>query len=101
MNGPDYTRPTPRRCPECGDIDILTEGTLTSCQQCDWADRRPPHAWRIPPPPPAIRVEMEAAGRTGDDVRLGLAHSRYLSWLADLGIHDTRTGSPRPDRNDA
>lgn len=52
----------------------------------------------VPRPPADIEAEMAEAGRTGDDVRLGLARARYRAWLTDHGYPDTPPrGTDRPD----
>jgi hypothetical protein len=51
----------------------------------------------VPKPPADIWAELEAAGRDEDDVRLGIARSRYKASLEDQGIHTGAHGSSRPD----
>lgn len=59
---------------------------------------RRPYKGGVPAPPPEIKAEMTAAGREGDDVRLGLAQARYETWLTEQG-YDTPTRG-RPPRAD-
>jgi hypothetical protein len=68
----------------------------------------PPHAtmrrmsWNgrrgCPRPPADIETEMMAAGKTGDPIRLGIAHARFEAWLTDQGFTpDHHTGNHTPD----
>jgi hypothetical protein len=36
-----------------------------------------------PKPPPELWEQMEAAGKAGDEARLGLLRAQYRAWLAD------------------
>lgn len=59
------------------------------------------HGYQSPPRPPReIETEMMAAGRDGDDVRLGLAKARYEAWLTDQGWTSHQRSQGRPPRAD-